>query len=66
MEQYSPTFDPAEVPPSPRAMLQYEQNRRKETGKSCLLYIRCKHCKFKYNYDKRPFTKISHHFHTYG
>ncbi|CAC5414507.1 DST [Mytilus coruscus] len=31
MEQYSPTFDPAEVPPSPRAMLQYEQNRRKET-----------------------------------
>ena len=27
-------LDPAEVPPSPRAFVQYEENRRKETGNS--------------------------------
>ena len=55
MEQYSPTFDPAAVPPSPRAMLQYEQNRRKETGNICLLLLQCKHCKFKYIAQSRDY-----------
>lgn len=26
------SYDPADVPPSPRAFVQYEENRRKDTG----------------------------------
>jgi len=31
---YLSVYDPADVPPSPRAFVQYEENRRKETGES--------------------------------
>ena len=31
-------YDPADVPPSPRAFNQYEENRRKETGAITLNY----------------------------
>ena len=27
-------YDPAEVPPSPRAMVQYDQNRMKKSGRN--------------------------------
>lgn len=30
----SSLYDPADVPPSPRAFVQYEENRRKDTGVS--------------------------------
>ena len=32
MDRSFDSLDPAEVPPSPRAFVQYEENRRKETG----------------------------------
>lgn len=32
-------YDPADVPPSPRAFVQYEENRRKETGAAILAIV---------------------------
>ena len=48
-------YDPADVPPSPKAFIQYEENRRKETG---AVTVNTLH--ISYHYYNIPYTYKIH------